>query len=69
MSDKTKWEEIKEYYRDWKYNNWNWRWRNLENIVDDPIDDVKHKIHGAKIFGYVIRLPKWLMPGSGDDTK
>jgi len=69
MSDKTKWEEIKEYYRDWKYNNWNWRWRNLENIVDDPIDDLKHKIHGAKIFGFTIRLPKWLMPGSGDDTK
>jgi len=69
MSDKTKWEEIKEYYRDWKYNNWNWRWRNLENIVDDPIDDVKHKIHGAKIFGYTIRLPKWLMPGSYEEDK
>jgi hypothetical protein len=31
------------------------------NVIDDPIDDLKHKIHGMKIFGYTIYLPGWLM--------
>lgn len=39
------------------------------NLIDDPIDDFKHRLHGMKIFGYTIRLPKWLMRGSGDPTK
>lgn len=69
MSDKTKWEEIKEYFRDWPKETWDWRWRNLENLVDDPIDDLKHKIHGAKVLGYTIYLPKWLMKGSGKEDK
>lgn len=39
------------------------------NLIDDPIDDLKHKIHGMKIFGITIRLPKWLVSGSGDPEK
>lgn len=39
------------------------------NIIDDPIDDLKHKLHGMEIFGITIRLPKWLMRGSGDPEK
>ena len=69
MSDKTKWEEVKDYFRNFRAQTWDWRWRNLENIVDDPIDNLKHKIHGTKIFGYTIRLPKWLMPGSYEEDK
>jgi len=53
----------------WPSKSWAWRLKNIQNFVDDPVDEIKHKLHGAKIFGYVIRLPKWLMPGSGDDTK
>jgi hypothetical protein len=39
------------------------------NIIDDPVDDIKHKLHGMKIFGITIRLPKWLMRGSGNPEK
>ncbi len=39
------------------------------NLIDTPIDDLKHKIHGMKIFGYTIYLPKWLMKGSGKVDK
>jgi hypothetical protein len=39
------------------------------NLIDNPIDDLKHKIHGMKIFGKTIYLPKWLMRGSGEQDK
>jgi hypothetical protein len=39
------------------------------NILDNPIDDLKHQIHGMKIFGKTIYLPKWLMRGSGKSDK
>jgi hypothetical protein len=58
---RAKLQEIIEFFRKWRYNNWVWRWRNLENLVDDPIDDLKHKVHGMKIFGKIIHLPNWLM--------
>lgn len=66
---KSKWQEIKEYFAFWPINGWEWRIRNFENLIDDPIDDVKHKIHGMSIFGLKIYLPKWLMGGSGDPNK
>jgi hypothetical protein len=40
--------------------------REFGNIIDDPIDNIKHKIHGMKIFGYTIRLPHWLMRNQED---
>jgi hypothetical protein len=64
-----KWEELKRYFREWPEKSWAWRWRNLENLIDDPVDNVKHKLHGLKIGPWRIRLPKWLMRGSGDPTK
>jgi hypothetical protein len=64
LSGKTKLEEVKNYFKDFGAQTWNWRCRNLENIVDDPIDNLKHKIHGTNVFGYTIYLPKWLMKGS-----
>lgn len=41
------------------------RLRDLLNALDTPIDDLKHKIHGARIFGRTIYLPKWLMRNKG----
>jgi len=38
------------------------------NVIDDPIDDLKHKIHGATIFGYKIYLPSWLMGNNEEDN-
>jgi len=69
MGDESKLEEIKDYFKFWSYKGWEWRIRNFENIVDDPIDDIKHKINGISIFGLKIRLPSWLMKGSGDPDK
>jgi len=34
------------------------------NRLDDPFDNLKHKIHGCKVFGYRFYLPPWLMKGS-----
>jgi hypothetical protein len=58
---KNKWQEIRSYVSGWP--SWPWRKRidKAENIVDDPIDDLKHKIHGAKIFGRRIWLPSWML--------
>ena len=37
----------------------------IENFLDDPVDDVKHTIHGMRLpFGYRFYLPPCLMPGS-----
>jgi hypothetical protein len=42
-----------------------------ENFIDDPIDDLKHKLHGATIpiIKKKIMLPRWLMQGGGDPQK
>jgi hypothetical protein len=39
------------------------------NILDTPIDDLKHSLNGKKIFGYTVSFPKWLMKGSGNPNK
>jgi len=39
------------------------------NIIDTPIDDLKHSLNGKKIFGHTISFPKWLMKGSGNPDK
>jgi hypothetical protein len=67
MPDKSKWDEFKELFRAGK--SMDWRWRNFMNLIDDPIDDIKHTLHGARIFGLKIRLPDWLMRGRGDPDK
>lgn len=53
--------EVREFFAGW--SKWSWRKRidKAENIVDDPVDDIKHKIHGAKIFGVRIWLPSWML--------
>ena len=33
------------------------------NRIDDPFDNLKHKLHGSKIFGYRFYFPRWLMKG------
>ena len=63
---KNEWYKLKYL---WPENGWEWKIRNIINFVDDPIDDVKHKIHGLSIFGYKIYLPVWLMKGSGKEGK
>lgn len=50
---------------EWPGATWRRRLDLIENFVDDPVDDLKHKIHGAKIFGFRIYLPRWLMRGAG----
>jgi hypothetical protein len=67
MPKKSKWEEFQDLFRPGK--TLAWRLRNLENMFDDGIDDIKHKLHGAEIFGYKIHLPDWLMKGKGDPDK
>jgi len=69
MSKLSKWQELKLYFLLWPYESWGWRWRNLENLVDDPVDDLKHWLHGRKVLGFTIRLPQWLMQGSGKPDK
>lgn len=56
---KSKWQELKELVK-------NPSWREFINFIDDPWDDLKHKINGMKIFGYTIRIP---MRGSGNPDK
>ena len=43
------------------------RLRDVINFLDTPIDNIKHKIHGATIFGYTIYLPRWLMRNAEDN--
>lgn len=66
---KKKWKELKAFVQGWPSADWDWRLRNLENLVDDPVDDLKHKLHGLKIGPWTLYLPRWLMRGSGDNTK
>jgi hypothetical protein len=69
MGDKSKLDEFKEYCTQWGQQSWDWRWRNLVNLVDDPIDDVKHKLHGMQVLGMTFYLPPWLMKSSGKEGK
>lgn len=66
MPDKSWKDKFKEYVKDFNKESWDWRYRNFINLIDDPVDDVKHWLNGRKILGYTIRIP---MRGSGDDTK
>lgn len=67
MPEDSKWEELKKLFRPGESAEW--RLRNFMNLIDDPIDDLKHKIHGAKVLGVRIHLPDWLMRGRGDPDK
>ena len=63
-SKKDEFEELIEPGRDWE-----WRWRNFLNFVDDYYDDAKHEVHGRKIGESRFFLPRWLMLGSGNPCK
>ena len=57
MVKKSKGAEIKEYVSLWPRMGWGWRLRNLENIVDDPIDRLKERLHGMHLpFGYELNI-------------
>jgi len=53
----------------WPEKSWRWRLKNLENFIDDPIDDIKHTLHGIEFMGHKFYLPLWLMPGAGKVDK
>jgi hypothetical protein len=53
----------------WPSKSWAWRIKNIGNFVDDPIDDIKHKLHGFEFMGYKLYLPTWMMQGSGKEDK
>jgi len=66
---KSKWQEFKDLISGWKIGSWDWRKRNIENLVDDPIDDIKHKLNGIKFCGHVFYLPTCLMKNRNDKDK
>ena len=37
--------------------------------MDDPVDEIKHKLHGIEFMGYKFYLPDWMMKGSGREDK
>lgn len=39
------------------------------NMIDDPVDDLKHEVHGMVWFGRRIFWPEGFMQGSGDPCK
>lgn len=41
-----------------------WRLRNLENLLDDPVDDLKHRLHGMPFGDQRVFLPRAVMPVS-----
>jgi hypothetical protein len=53
--------EARELVLGWPGWSWSRRADKIENLVDDPVDDVKHKLHGIKLFGRKWYLPAWLM--------
>jgi hypothetical protein len=53
----------------WPAKSWAWRLKNIGNFVDDPIDDIKHKLHGIEFMGRKFYLPTWMMQGSGKEDK
>jgi hypothetical protein len=69
MAKKSKWDEFTDYLTQFGSQSWDWRFRNVVNLIDDPVDDLKHKINGMQILGMTFYLPSWLMKNSGDDSK
>jgi hypothetical protein len=55
---KREWAMLKAF---WPERSWAWRMRNIFNFIDDPVDDLKHKLHGIEFAGRKYYLPKWLM--------
>jgi hypothetical protein len=53
----------------WPEKSWAWRLKNIVNFIDDPIDDLKHTLHGITFMGYTFYLPSWMMQGSGKEGK
>jgi hypothetical protein len=43
--------------------------KQIENALDDPIDDIKHKLHGLHIMGYKIYLPSFMMKGGSNTCR
>ena len=43
--------------------------KQIENTIDDPIDDIKHKLHGAQIMGHRLYLPSFLMKGGSNTCR
>jgi len=39
------------------------------NMIDDPVDDLKHEVHGMVLFGRRIFWPEGFMQGAGDPCK
>lgn len=58
---KKKLEEWRRLRQNWPDAPWPERWDMLENFFDDPIDDLKHKLHGLRIGKWRLYLPPWLM--------
>ena len=55
-------ELLQRLIRGWSAAPWGWRFRKLENLLDDPIDDLKHKLHGLRLpFGYRLNISFLLM--------
>jgi hypothetical protein len=48
---------------------WKKQLKDVENLIDDPVDDLKHKVHGMKMLGYRVYLPKFLMSGKDDPCR
>lgn len=57
MSKKSKWQEFKELL---DFSRWDsfWHWlKNVENLVDDPVDAFKEWLHCHKLpFGYQLNI-------------
>jgi len=53
----------------WPSKSWAWRLKNIQNFVDDPVDEIKHKLHGIEFMGKKYYLPLWMMQGSGKKDK
>jgi hypothetical protein len=43
--------------------------KQIENTIDDPIDDIKHTLHGIRIMRYKIYLPSFLMKGGSNTCR
>jgi hypothetical protein len=63
---KNEWNLLKEL---WPSKSWAWRLKNIVNFVDDPVDEIKHKLHGIEFMGKKYYLPLWMMQGSGKEDK